>query len=137
MTFRIATPSTRVTASLNVSAALIGDWAERVMDLWEATREPALAETQPTQELEDACLVRDQLQNRLDVTYPESTACPPRSLQVLRSADSLFRQITTESASAADLCAHNHYPLRSEWWWGRLPRLRTNLAKEFPGQRRR
>jgi hypothetical protein len=45
MTFRIATPSTRVTASLNVSAALIGDWAERVMDLWEATREPALAET--------------------------------------------------------------------------------------------
>lgn len=135
MTFDIAITSTRKASAPNVSAALIGDWAERVMDLWEETREPAAAETQPTQNLEDACLIRDQLQNRLDVTHPGATACPERSLRVLRSADNLFREFTTQSTSAADLSAHNRYPLRGEWWWGRLPRLRVNVGRGFPSER--
>jgi len=92
------------------------------MDLWEDTRETGLLQAQPTQELEDACLVRDQLQNRLELTHPEHSGCAERSLRVLRSADALFRQFTTESTTAADLSAHNHYPHRGEWWWRRLPR---------------
>jgi hypothetical protein len=106
-----------------VSAALIGDWAERVMDLYEETKIVPAEENQPTAQLEDACLVRDQLQNQLEVTHAESTTCAARSLQILDSADALFRQFTTESTSAADLTAHNHYPLRGEWWWRRLPRV--------------
>jgi hypothetical protein len=135
MTFDIAITSTRKASAPGASAALIGGWAERVMDLWEETRAPAVAETQPTQDLEDACLVRDQLQNRLDVTHPGAAACPERSLRVLRSADNLFRQFTTASTSAADLSAHNRYPFRGEWWWGRLPRLRANVGQNLPGEK--
>jgi hypothetical protein len=132
MRFHIATTSRRSTATPNGSAALIGDWAERVMSLYEDTKAVAVVEHRPSVELEDACLVRDKLQNQLEITHSESPSCAARSLQVLRSADALFRQFTTESTSAADLSAHNHYPLRGEWWWGRLPRARKAVVEREP-----
>jgi hypothetical protein len=131
MRFHIATTSTRPTAAPNVSAALIGDWAERVMNRYEETKGPGTAERLPNNALEDACLIRDQLQNRLEVAHPEATTCAARSLQILRSADALFRQFTRESTTATDLSAHNHYALRSEWWWGRLPYRRAGLVGQL------
>ena len=124
MRFRIAPTSTRIAATPNVSAALIGDWAERVMDLSEETRASVASETPTSQELEEACLVRDQVQNRLELPHPGSESCTERSLETLRTADVLFRQLTSESTTAAELSAHNHYPRRGEWWWKRLLRGR-------------
>jgi hypothetical protein len=113
---------TRTVVTTNDSAALIDEWADLVMNLWDESRELDAVDAQPSQHLHDACLVRDQLHNRLHVTHPESGACAELSLQLLSSADRLFRQFTAESTSAGDLSAHNHYPHRAAWWWGRLPR---------------
>ena len=103
------------------SAGLIGDWAGQVMELWEESRIPGAAIGMG--ELGAACRVRAQLNNRLHCLYPgpEET---PGSLEMLRSADELFRQFTIESRSAANLSSHNHYAHQGEWWWRRLPRLR-------------
>lgn len=95
------------------------------MDLWQDTRASEIGDEQPTAELQDACLVRDQLHNRLEMAHQDSTGCAERSLEVLRSADELFRQFTIESTTAAELSAHNHYAHRGEWWWRRLPRQRA------------
>jgi hypothetical protein len=98
------------------------------MDLWDESRQPLSSPAEPTGNLEDACLVRDALNNRLERTHPDSTVCAERSLQVLRSADALFLRFTTESTTAETLSWHNHYAHRSEWWWRRLPRQRLALT---------
>jgi hypothetical protein len=110
----------------NDSAELIGDWAERVMSLWELSRQPAnTAVREASSELGDACLVRDALNNQLGLLHEKSLACPARSMQTLRDADTLFRQFTVESTTAQTLSAHDHYAHRDQWWWGRLPRPRA------------
>jgi hypothetical protein len=112
------------TETPNVSAILIADWASRVMDLWETSREPRPAAPEATLELGDACRIRDDLNNRLGRSHEDSAPCGERTMQVLHDADELFRRFTIESSSAQSLSSHNHYPRRSEWWWRRLPRQR-------------
>lgn len=104
------------------SAGLIGDWAGQVMDLWQESRIPGAAIG--IGELGAACRVRDQLNNRLCRPHPGADETPG-SMEMLRSADDLFRQFTVESRSAANLSSHNHYAHQGEWWWRRLPRLRS------------
>jgi len=113
----------------NASARLIGDWAERVMSLWEESRRSAgTAGSEASSELGDACLVRDALNNELGLLHEKSVPCPARSMQTLRDADTLFRQFTVESIAPQTLSAHDHYAHRDQWWWGRLPRSRAAVT---------
>jgi hypothetical protein len=112
------------TETPNASSVLIADWATRVMDLWEDSREPQPSVPEATPELGAACRVRDDLNNRLGRTHEDSAPCGERTMQVLHDADALFRLFTTESSTAQSLSSHNHYARRSEWWWRRLPRQR-------------
>jgi hypothetical protein len=118
----------RTTDAPGVSASLIGDWAARVMDLWVESREPARDATEASEELGDACRVRDELNNRLERAYEDSAPCAERALQTLRNADALFMQFTVESTTAQSLSSHNHYAHRGEWWWRRLPRQRSSVV---------
>jgi hypothetical protein len=110
----------------SVCAGLIGDWAERVIGLWEESRVPM--HTVALEGLSEACRVRDQLNNRLTRPHPGAEETPG-TLRVLRSADALFKQFTVQSTSAAALSHHDHYARRSEWWWGRLPFATQVLAQ--------
>jgi hypothetical protein len=128
MRFTLEETSTRTTEAPTVSAALIGDWASRVMDLWVESREPDLDRDETIDELGDACRVRDELNNRLERVHEDSAPCAERSLETLRHADALFRNFTVESTTAQMLSSHNHYAHRGEWWWRRLPRQRTAVT---------
>lgn len=134
MRFELAPTTTRTPKAPNVSAALIGDWASRVMDLWEESRDESCASQtaakriDANQELGDACRVRDELNNQLERTHQDEGECAERALEILRSADDLFRQFTIQATTAASLSSHNHYARRGEWWWSRLPRPRIDAA---------
>jgi hypothetical protein len=128
MRFELEQTSNGTTGTRNASALLITDWAYRVMDLWEESRAPQPLGADATQELSDACRVRDDLNNRLERSYEDSEPCAERSLQTLRNADALFRQFTVESNTAQTLSSHNHYARRGQWWWSRLPRQRFATA---------
>jgi hypothetical protein len=113
----------RVVEVPNISAGLISDWSDRVMDLWEQSREARPVEPRDGDDLGDACRIRDELNNRLALTHPEGSVCAEKALEALRSADALFLQFTVESSTAESLSQHNHYAHRGEWWWRRHPRL--------------
>jgi hypothetical protein len=119
--FQLRQPSSRIAEAPNVSASLINDWASRVTELAELDGEE-LENVEPAAEFESACLVRDQLNNQLDVTHVDATASTEKSMKRLRSADALFRRITVQSDTASTLSAHNHYARLSEWWWRRVLR---------------
>jgi hypothetical protein len=115
----------RATEVPNISAGLISDWSNRVMDLWEQSRDSRPEGPRDRDELGDACRIRDELNNRLGLAHPEGTGCAEKALEALHSADALFLQFTVESNTAESLSRHNHYARRSEWWWRRHPRLRA------------
>jgi len=122
MRFTLKPTSARLPETPTASSALINDWAGRVTDLSEDALDHSIPQNQSTEQLEDACLVRDELNNQLELTHPDASAPTERSFHVLKSADALFRRITVESNTADTLSIHNHYPRRSEWWWRRLLR---------------
>jgi hypothetical protein len=113
----------RPTEVANISAGLISDWSNRVMGLWEQSRDSRPEGPRVRDELGDACRIRDELNNRLALTHPEGTLCAEKALEALSSADALFLQFTVESSTAESLSQHNHYARRSQWWWRRHPRL--------------
>ncbi len=86
MRFDIASSPSRTATTADASESLIREWADRVMNLWDHSREADARAGQPSQDLLDACLLRDQGHNRLHLTHPESGGCTERSLRVLSSA---------------------------------------------------
>ena len=113
----------RQTGGAQVSSELVTDWASRVSALWVESRARRPDDTRAAGDLARACLVRDELNNRLTQPYPDEFTCAEESLQTLRDADAFFLQFTVESTTAESLSRHNHYARRSEWWWRRQPRL--------------
>jgi hypothetical protein len=109
----------------NLSAALITDWATRVVGLWERSRGLPSVDVADVTEFSDACRVRDQLNNRLARVHPDDSGCGEQSLDTLRDADAFFLQFTVEASSADALSRHQHYAHRAEWWWRRQTRLQA------------
>lgn len=119
----MSAPASSVTP--NVSAALITDWANRVIGLWETSRTESVPEAAGIDDFAQACRVRDQLNNRLARIHADDTQCAEQSLDTLRDADAFFLQFTVESSSAEALSRHDHYAHRGEWWWRRQTRLQA------------
>ena len=117
-------PARRIDGS-NLSAELVTDWANRVMDLWDESRSESQTDAFEADSFAAACRVRDQLGNRLARLHADDSVCPEQALATLRDADAFFLQFTIESSTADTLSRNNHYAQRSQWWWRRHLRLQA------------
>jgi hypothetical protein len=119
MNAEMSTSARRLSDSSGLSAAMISDWARRVVGLWQQTESSRAAELAGVDDFGDACRVRDELNNRLARIHPDDSECAEQALEILREADAFFLQFTIESSSAEALSRHQHYAHRGEWWWRR------------------
>jgi hypothetical protein len=125
MSSEVSASARRLNDSSGLSAAMISDWARRVVALWQQTKSLRAAELAGLDDFGDACRVRDQLNNRLARIHPDVSDCAEQSLEILREADAFFLQFTVESSSADALSRHQHYAHRAEWWWRRQARVQA------------